>query len=336
MISILSPINTIDEIYELKKAGAGEVYCGYVPDYWKDLFNKVLDDKEGSYQVGINKRDVSRANIADYSSLCKLLDLAEQMEIEVFVTLNAAFYPFQAYQVMDRYLEELSEVGVRNVIVSDIGMIKKKKTDHPELKLTVSCLSQVMNMYSVEFYRQFSPRRIVFPRHVTVDEIVKIVSRFPEIEFEFFLFSDKCIYDDGNCRCHHDIGTICMDVWNTDVYVSPYVSQSYRIDETDEEAFRRWTRNYGYVGGMEDRTFGNIGCSLCALPRLVLYKNINSIKIVGRGKATRIKVQLVELAAAALKLAENNASQNEMKAFIRERLPLNDGMCESNRYCIIR
>ena len=127
-----------------------------------------------------------------------------------------------------------------------------------------------------------------------------------------------------------------MDVWNTDVYVSPYASQSYRIDETDEEAFRRWTRNYGYVGGMEDRTFGNIGCSLCALPRLVLYKNINSIKIVGRGKATRIKVQLVELAAAALKLAENNASQNEMKAFIRERLPLNDGMCESNRYCIIR
>lgn len=336
-ISILSPLNELNELYILKDAGAMEVYCGYVPEYWFDSFNKVIEKDTEYFQVGINKRDVKRANISSYRELCRLVKEAEKLDMEVFLTVNAAFYPYQAYPLLKRYLSEVRQAGISNVIVSDIGLMRLISEEYPELRITVSCLAQTLNTYSVYFFQQFSPRRIVFPRHISEAEIIGIVKKFPEIEFEIFVLSDKCIYDDGSCRCHHDIGTICMDPWNGDFFECESAENSHVVlcEEKDEEVFRRWTRNYPNSKGVH-RTFGNIGCSLCSLPSLLKYSNLNSLKIVGRGKSTEIKCELVKIAAQGIEMALKGDSREMIRKYVSEKLPYNKDMCVSNRYCIIR
>ena len=337
-MKILSPIDHTEELEPLYRAGAGEVYCGYVPAYWTEAFNHALGGELEFYQVGINKRDVRNCNLTSLEDLKLLCEGCRQLGMELFLTVNAAFYPAMAYELLDRYLHDVTAAGVENVIVNDLGMMQWMKERFPSLKLTVSCLTQTTNSYAVNYYRQFAVRRIVFPRHMTIGEITETAAQHPDLEFEYFLLSDKCIYDDGFCRCQHDLGTFCLDSFQKGYYRKGNgdLSQEeiYKLEQNDA-AFTTWSnkKQQGYKG---NRTFYNLGCSVCSLVECLKYPNINSLKIVGRGKPVEIKCKLVETAEKAIALGESGAGVSDLRLFMRREYPGNTEMCTTNLHCIVK
>ena len=86
-MKILSPIDHTEELEPLYRAGAGEVYCGYVPDYWTEAFNHALGDELEFYQVGINKRDVRNCNLSSLEDLKLLCQGCRQFGMELFLTV---------------------------------------------------------------------------------------------------------------------------------------------------------------------------------------------------------------------------------------------------------
>lgn len=331
--SILAPISSIQEADILLSAGADEFYCGYVPDYWWTAFNRPQGRDTSRYQIGLNKKDVKEANFINLQELGDLQALLKTRSATLFLTLNAPCYPHVAYPLLERVLAEITEIGIRDVIVTDLGLMKFLADRYPDLQITVSCLAQVSNVYAAKFYETFHIRRIVFLRHILCSEMSTIARMLPEIEFEFFLLGGKCIYDDGYCRINHDLGPICLDVWRGDFY-PPNGENCSQLREAADE-FDRWSSGYPTVEQM-DSCLANIGCSVCALAELVKIPNVVSVKLAGRGKPTDVKQHLVILAREVVDRATDGFMAEGLCSFMRFAFPHTQDMCWTDRHCFSR
>ena len=263
--------------------------------------------------------------------------MSKQFKVELFITVNASFYPELSYSLLEQYFDELSSIGIENLIVNDMGLIKYVHDNYPQFKLTLSCLTQITNSYSVRFYKKYNIRRVVFPRHITINEIINIASKNPEIEFEFFVLSGKCIYDDGFCRCHHDFGQLCTDNWEG--FFENRIGTQNVIGNIDfigaEICFKRWSANQPRLSCFSDQ-YINMGCSLCSIWRVRTIPNICSFKIAGRGKSTKMKQKMVSLTMEIMELTETSSGIEEIKETVKKSFISNPGMCDTNNYCYIR
>ena len=204
-MNILTPVSNAEEIRLFSELGANEFFSGYVNQKWIDDFNSLSDEK-GILQLPINRRTPLRTNIVSYEKLKEAVDMAEMVGGRFYITLNAAFYTENMYPYLKEYLYELLSAGVNRLIVSDIGIMELLNTEFTEFKLTASCVVQIISSSMVDFYKNFNIERVVFPRHISVEDICMIADNFPELEFECFGLCEKCLHDDGNCRSMHSVG----------------------------------------------------------------------------------------------------------------------------------
>ncbi|SCX95236.1 Collagenase-like protease, PrtC family [Lachnospiraceae bacterium XBB2008] len=332
---ILAPISSINELDSLAKAGASEFYCGYVPEYWNEAFNGIEIISDYRYQIGLNRKDSPKANVRSLAELEKIYVASKQRGIDLFLTLNALSYPNQAYKYLRMILDEISDIGVRNVIVSDVGLMYFISNNYPSINLTVSCLAQVTNSLAAQFYKSFNLKRIVFPRHINAKEMIEIVKCNPDIEFEFFILGGKCIYDDGYCRCNHDFGPFCLDTFNDEFFSRNHSMINHNDMRTTEKDFYRWSVNYPINIPIED-IYRNIGCSICLLSRIIELNNLCSVKIAGRGKSLAVKQSLVKIASEALELASSGADFLRLQSFVKQTFEFNSDICDTDRYCFTR
>lgn len=206
-MNTLVPFSNIEQMNELISFGVKELFCGYVPYKWIKKFNK--DSLLGTLIVPLNKRANISANLTSRDDLIRAVTIAREKNVKLFITVNALYYPDPLWKYLKAYLVELESCGVEHCIVSDIALMKYI-TENMRQYITVSCLNNVINSFQVYFYKQFRVERIVFPRHISLQSIIQICKQHPDMQFEYFIISDKCIYDDGNCHCN--------DPWNTEYY----------------------------------------------------------------------------------------------------------------------
>lgn len=209
--------------------------------------------------------------------------------VTLYLTLNALYYPELAYPAIERYLKELMNIGIEHLIISDAGMINYIHSKHfNNFKITISCTIQIINKYAIEFYNKFQPERIVLPRHVSVIEAMEFLRSYPEIDFEIFILSNKCVYDDGLCRCLHDLGSICQEPWNCKFYYQrPNKADTTEFQNRCKKAALDFIdlsigEDQTIRGGVSDGFF-SMQCSICALYNLGNYPNLKSLKLSGRG-----------------------------------------------------
>jgi U32 family peptidase len=334
---ILTPISHSREIIPLVEAGASEIYCGYLSEEWIKAFN--INHSPGNIdyvQISINKRDGIHANVTDLEELQEIVRISRQYDTEVFLALNANYYPQEAYELMRNYLKEIISAGIKHVIVSDIGLMSLISLEYPQLKITVSCLNQVLNTLTVDFYKQFNMERIVFPRHIAIDELIEVVENHPQVDFECFITSGKCIYDDGNCRCMHELGSICIDQWHLEYFNlsgDEFSKEEIKGISQNEHQFLRWSRpNLPSVDA--NNPWCHVGCSLCSIFHLVKLPNFKSLKIVGREKSVEYKAKQVRLTRQIIELAAQGAQFEEVKEYIAKTFGDPD-LCKGNIRCIM-
>lgn len=333
-MNLLVPVQCDNEIEGLIENGINEFYCGYVPQYWIKKYNKTHGNCLTSMQVSINRRDNIFSNVTDLNSLKRMCTIIEKNGGTLFVTLNMPYYPEEAYPDICIFLEELSEAGVQHLIVSDIGIIKYIQENYSGFRLSISCENQVINSYSVKFYASFeNVERIVLPRHITIKELDGIVKQNSNMDFECFILSNKCIYDDGNCHCIHDLGLICQDRWDYEI-CGDYVDYKDIIQLSHMKCnYEGWSFNYNDMTQERSMLFWRkYGCSLCALYNLVKYKNLKSLKIVGRGRW--VEFEDIRFLKQLIQYAENGADLKDLKKSAKE-LYKNSALCDSGKYCIM-
>lgn len=332
-MKILTPFSKIDQMKELIETGATELFCGYIPHEWIKLFS--VNEKFPFFPVPLNKRANIDANLTSRNDLCEAVKIANAFGVKLFLTLNALYFPEPFWGYLEEYISDIQMVGIENCIVSDFALMQYLTTN-TNIHITVSCLANVRNKAQVAFYKQFNIERIVFPRHIPIHNIISICNAYPEIDFEYFILSDKCIYDDGNCHCNHIIGPFCNDSWNTEYYThSQKELTTLEIEELNrnEFSFKRWSTSICAVDKSKNR-WRSIGCSLCSLATTISIPNITSLKIVGRGFGTNGLKQMVRVVNQAIEIAQKKES-SLLCEYARNSFG-NEDMCSNNQFCIIR
>ena len=335
-MNILVPIQNKDDVAPLALAGANEIYCGYVPKWWISEFNSPETiNKYATAPCSINNRNALKSNFTNINELAESVRIAKEMGITLYLTMNSKCFPDMAFEFLVRWLDEITSIGVNKLIVSDFGLISWLNESYPQFTLSISCLSQITNIESIRFCLEFeNVERIVFPRHISVNEVIELAKEFPKVEFEFFGLSNKCQYDDGYCRGIHDFFPVCKDIWKNDFYSSngniSYDEQEMLINTS--ERFNRWA--IGYPNSMPcGYRWNGVACSLCAINDLISFPNIVAVKLAGRGYELSERVEQVKIAKDIIYQATQGSSITASKQMVRDFFGIQDFCCGTN--CIM-
>lgn len=333
-MKILAPVDCTEDILFLYEAGAEEFFCGYTSEQWYEDFNEPSHFGE-MIPYPINRRHARMTNVKSKMELKKMCGLAEELNINLYLTVNGTFYLTQAYELLDEFFADMYEIGVRHLIVSDLGLVYYLSKKWPQMKLSISCLNQVENEEAVHFYKQFQTERIVLPRHIPVAHARQIIRANPDIKFECFALGEKCLFNDGLCRCNHSFGAICNDVWNCTYYRTDGKNPNRKemLDlAVNEGIYIAWSNEK--TGFVSSASGYNLGCSLCSIASLSDLDNMESWKLSGRGKNKKMLSERVRLTRHVIDMVTAGGSEMEIRKYVPKIL--GEQYCVDYAYCFMR
>lgn len=100
------------------------------------------------------------------------------------------------------YLEQLGQLKVDGLIISDPGVMRMAKKYAPETPITVSTQANVTNYETAAFYREMGASRIVLSRELNIDDIA-VIKEKSGIEIEVFIHGAMCVSYSGRCLLSH-------------------------------------------------------------------------------------------------------------------------------------
>lgn len=309
-MKLISPIDQLGEAEPLLRAGADELYGGYVPSEWQQRFGRL---------ASINQRTFAGAQIDSFADLQTIVRCCRERQREFALTLNAPFYTDQQLPLLIDYVGEAVSAGVSSVILADLGLMRVLRREFPHLLYHASTLSHLGNSAAIEFYRQQGIGRVVLPRHLQVAEMAEIVGKVKGLDFDAFLLVGKCPNTEGFCTFHHSSSS---KIWPCEIEycIEPVGENSPQLQQAIDKQ-QSWSQT--------DR---RQGCGLCAMPGLI-EAGISGFKLVGRGAPLVRKVKNLQLAKEFLKLAQQKISfleyRNQALAAHRKHF----GICCSENVC---
>ena len=272
---ILSPVDGASEVPGLVEAGADELYAGFVPPFWSELFGPV---------VSCNRRSYAEANVPTLDELSDLVRAAAVRDVPVHLALNATPVPDAIIPDMVAFAAGLARTGIRGVIVSDLPLlVALRDARFRRLEIHASTLFSAFNGAAVAFLRRAGATRVILAREVTVAEASAAVAAAPGTPIEVIGLRGRCPNIEGFCtHLHDDPGR----TWPCEL----------RYD-------KEWRGQGPFPDGVRDAIARNEGtdransCGLCAIP-LLDRAGVHAFKIVGRGAESERKVAAVAAANA--------------------------------------
>jgi collagenase-like PrtC family protease len=279
-MKILSPVSKADEAETLISAGAEELYCGLLPSNWPFP------------AFSINRRQEPEANFHSFDALKKCIDIAHARGVPLFLTLNEHSYTDKQYPYILDYVKRALDAGVDAFLIADIALLLTFRECNIVAPVHMSTGATTFNSACARFYQSLGAERIILPRHLTVDEIRRIVKGVPDLEFEVFILNSKCHNVDGFCTFHHGLTEVadkgdakkyrnaCMIHYNIHLSSPMYSDEEMmRIaPQIPRERQHMWERVH-----IDTRP-----CGACAIYDFH-QMGIHSVKIVGRKNSTKKK-----------------------------------------------
>jgi U32 family peptidase len=295
---ILAPFATLSDVEALKKAGADELYCGFVPEYltdkWPLAFNLLNRRGEGQ-------------SFTDDDKFIVAVNEAREQGLPVYITLNG-LYTQEQYPFLMDIIEKVECVdGVSGIIVADIGLLLLLRKKGFNKEIHISTGGTCFNSRTADYFSELGAKRIVLPRQLTSGEITSIISgSAKDIDIEIFIFAEGCGgYIDGFCTFLHCIeksGKIALkndlDIYRSFGYGYEGTGCTYLKNKLSDRQFQTFevkTENEINVDLDYDAAQqAMFGCRLCDLYDLKQWP-IKALKIVGRGKNIQLLVKHVEI-----------------------------------------
>lgn len=118
---------------------------------------------------------------------------------KVYVTANIIAHNEDLAGVRT-YFQELREVGMDGLIISDPGIFTIAKEVLPEVEIHISTQANNTNYLTYQFWYRQGAKRVVSARELSLKEIKEIRENIPEdMEIESFIHGAMCISYSGRC-----------------------------------------------------------------------------------------------------------------------------------------
>ena len=124
---------------------------------------------------------------------------AHERGAKVYVTVNI-FAHNDDLPGVEKYLEELKELGPDALIIADPAIFQMAKEICPEIERHISTQANNTNYGIYRFWWKQGAKRVVSARELSLREIKEIRSKIPEeMEIESFIHGAMCISYSGRC-----------------------------------------------------------------------------------------------------------------------------------------
>jgi len=134
----------------------------------------------------------------NYENFKEAVDYAHKRGVKVYATVNS--FPFEnQLPLVKEHIKRLKEIGVDAMIVSTVGVLKKVKEIVPEIDIHLSTQANALNSWDYEAYKELGVSRIIAARESSLNDLIKIKEKVPDIEIEIFVHGAMCFAYSGRC-----------------------------------------------------------------------------------------------------------------------------------------
>ncbi len=301
---ILAPLSNVGELKELIPLGVDEFYFGI-------SLVKHLDETQS-----LNLRPHDFANLKSISQVKKAAKIIHNNNLRCFLALNTDYFRESLFKKSLELLEEIN-FYIDGVIITDLVLIEKVRKLFPKLKIIASTRCNILNSWSVKFYKDLGVDRFTLPRHLYLKDIIGILERFPEEEFEIFIKNEDCPYLNGMCSYIHNLNLTLTSDEGAFCRVIERYGEFSLVDKNKlkgnfslEESLKRrydFCRNYN--------------CGLCWLDKLEKFKQRVILKITGRMLSLERKKRDLSFVKKSLEILEKKQPKSKILQLQREIYP---------------
>jgi len=323
-IKILSPVDRIEEVLPLIKAGADEFFCGFL--IRGEIFSSI---RESVKRISDNKYDYSKFNASSLDEFIALARLIKSKGKKIFLALNSPFLDESKIKIAEDIINRIKNLNIDGVIISDLRLVNILK--NAGMNMVASSYLEVKNEEAVKYLIVAGFKRIIFDRQVTLADI-KIIKKYPQMEFETFVLHSGCRSLGGYC-CRGYILADKKQLKNIKMSSHPCCG-IYKIANRQKIKKPDLSINKNIIAGRLTMP-ANI-CGACAIYQFKKY-GITSIKIVGRGYPTDKKITSVKFIKKCLSLSEQFKNKKDYyketrRLFEHTFNALNEGCLEKECY----
>lgn len=302
-MKITAGLGCIDDYERLVKAGADEVFCGFVPYEWNKTYGTIFP---------LNRREVLYYNVQinSYEDMKILKRMEKKYNVPVTIAFNYLYYIEEQYKVIEEIMRKLIKIGFKDFIIADLALLIYLKDKNLECSIHLSGECAELNSLSIEFFNKFKISRYIFHRKNTIDDMKSCIGRYKGIEYEAFVLNEKCHYTGAFCSSFH-----CDEL----IHMCKVPYELGRINKKSKTLECLSTDNNFELEQEEAYNFGNTGCGICALRRLN-DAGVTHLKVVGRGNYIELMERDVAILRKALDILETTKDEKEFVTKIKSQV----------------
>lgn len=314
-------LGSVDEYIRFSEAGADEFFCGYVPYSWTQKYDTMMP---------LNRREVlcSNVQLGAFSELEILASMIRDYQRPVHLTFNSLFYLPEQYPEIAKIMKACMCLGFQSYIIADPALILYLREHNIDCEIHLSGETGEVNSRMVDFFQQFSLKRVIFHRKSSFDDMKAVINAEKsygglraETEFEAFILNEMCQFTGAFCNSLHcdELGHLCRIPYWLKPLKESCTGSSFRQLRPSVPAASSQTDVPNDSDLPEGYLCGATGCGLCALYRLREI-SITHLKLVGRGNYTDFMEQDIRMLRQALAILETSASEKDFQLNMREQL----------------
>ena len=278
-MKITSGLGSIDDYPRYVRAGADELFCGYVPFSWSEKYGTVLP---------LNRREVLNYNvqIGSFSELEILANMVQKYQKPVHLTFNSLYYRPEQYEEIAQLIQQCRSIGFDSYILADPALLVYLRKEKINCEVHLSGDLGTVNSAMTEVFAKEYPKRIIFQRKNTISEMRAVIRHITAqkeaarkewtypTEFEAFALNELCQFSGAFCNSLHcdEMGYLCrVPYWKKPVSLSESKLEKQEKNRPGENiSISEWDSASELTNPVSEDGYlcGATGCGLCTLKQL--------------------------------------------------------------------
>lgn len=331
-MKITSGLGSIDDYPRYVRAGADELFCGYVPFSWSEKYGTVLP---------LNRREVLNYNvqIGSFSELEILANMVKKYQKPVHLAFNSLYYRPEQYEEIAQIIQQCRSIGFDSYILADPALLVYLRKEKIDCEVHLSGDLGTVNSAMTEVFAKEYPKRIIFQRKNTISEMRAVIRHITAqkeaarkewtypTEFEAFALNELCQFSGAFCNSLHcdEMGYLCrVPYWKKPMSLSESKLEKQEKNRPGENiSISEWDSASELMNPVSEDGYlcGATGCGLCTLKQLS-DAGITHLKLVGRGNYTDFMERDIRNLRRTLEILEDSSTEEEyIRAMKAELFP---------------
>lgn len=331
-MKITSGLGSIDDYPRYVRAGADELFCGYVPFSWSEKYGTVLP---------LNRREVLNYNvqIGSFSELEILANMVQKCQKPVHLAFNSLYYRPEQYEEITQIIQQCRSIGFDSYILADPALLVYLRKEKIDCEVHLSGDLGTVNSAMTEVFAKEYPKRIIFQRKNTISEMRAVIRHITAqkeaarkewtypTEFEAFALNELCQFSGAFCNSLHcdEMGYLCrVPYWKKPMSLSESKLEKQEKNRPGENiSISEWDSASELMNPVSEDGYlcGATGCGLCTLKQLS-DAGITHLKLVGRGNYTDFMERDIRNLRRTLEILEDSSTEEEyIRAMKAELFP---------------